>query len=185
MKTIRNHNQSLSINSKWKWALVALIPWLEIIEIRKFRTTSESIFLFYLASPTTSDVSKLLRCIFCTVSLLRIALLEIDYNWNWACPSVPQSICRDLFDSHIETTRSNPVIEELNYLPLRWCSLFLSKCFFLSFCVSHTDRKYQSINRDITDLNTCEYTFKGLNRYDYTFTGLNRCEYTFSANKSI
>jgi hypothetical protein len=89
---------------------------------------------------------------------LRIALLKIDHNRNWVYPSVPQPICRDLFDSHAETIRSHLVIEELNYLPLRWCSFFLSKCFcFVILYLTH-NIEYQSINRDITGLNRCVNT---------------------------
>jgi hypothetical protein len=61
--------------------------------------------------------------------LSRIALLEIDHSQDRAYPSISQPRCRDLFDSHVETTHSHPVIEELNHLPLGWYSLFLSKCF--------------------------------------------------------
>jgi hypothetical protein len=97
----------------------------------------------------------------------RIALLEIDHSWDWTYPSVPQPRCHDLFDSHAETTRSHPVTEELDYLYLGWCFFSLS-AFILSCCILHTDTEYQSINRDITDLNRCEYTFsanKNVNTY--------------------
>jgi hypothetical protein len=69
IKTTRNHNQSLDINSKWKEALMSLIPLLEIIEIRKFRITSGSVFLSDHASPITSGVHKSLCCISYTISL--------------------------------------------------------------------------------------------------------------------
>jgi hypothetical protein len=64
-----DHNQSLGINSKRKGALMALIPLLEITEIREFRITSRSVSLSDNASPITSDVPKPLCCISCTVSL--------------------------------------------------------------------------------------------------------------------
>jgi hypothetical protein len=69
IKTTRNHNQSLGINSKRKGALIALIPLLEITEIREFRITSGSVSLSDHASPITSSIHRPLCCIFCTVSL--------------------------------------------------------------------------------------------------------------------
>jgi hypothetical protein len=92
----------------------------------------------------------------------KIALLEIDYSRDRAYPSVPQPRCRDLFDSHVETTRSHLVMEELDYLPLGWYYLFLSKCF-CSVMLFLTRRYRISIHiyRDITCLNRCEYTFSG------------------------
>jgi hypothetical protein len=59
---------------------------------------------------------------------------------------------------------------------------FSLSAFILSCSVSPTHIEHQSINRDITDLNTCKYTFSGLNRCKYTFTGLNRCKYTFTGS---
>jgi hypothetical protein len=69
IKTTRNHNQILVINSKRKRALMALIPLLEITEISEFRITSGSVFLSDHASPIISGVSKPLCCISYIVSL--------------------------------------------------------------------------------------------------------------------
>jgi hypothetical protein len=152
IKIIRNHNQILGINSKWKEALMALIPLLEITEIRKFRITSENVSLSNHASPITSGVHKALMLYLLHHKPSRIALLEIDHSQDRAYPSVSQSRCHDLFlFSHGDRSFSLPSWRNRVVFLFDDVSLSLFKClkyYFLFFSVSSKDTQYININRD-------------------------------------
>jgi hypothetical protein len=144
---------------------MALISLLEITEIRKFRTTNGSVFLFWSCIYNHIWHTKALALHLLHRKPPRISLLEIDHGWDWTYLYVPQSRYCDLFNSHAETTHSHPVMEKLNYLPLKWYLFFISKCFyFIMLCLTH--RYIVSIHKK-------------------KITMLNRCEYIFSANKLI
>jgi hypothetical protein len=118
---------------------------LEITEIRKFKITSESIFLFYFTFSITFGVLKFLRCISCTVSLRKsskIAWLEINHGRDLAYTLL----------HNLDVAISSILMPRLLFLIPSWRNWIISLlddilffslgAFVLSYYVLHTDTEH-------------------------------------------